>query len=283
MNLPNLSYMTKVGQLRYIQAIYEMPEYRNPDTLVRDLLPMLQRWGGVVRGRLLINKLRSKPFYYYILARTKYYDKVFTDAISDKVGVIVNIGCGADTRTHRFSQALKQKGIKVLECDQSKAIWAKQQIAQRKWPNNKVEYCSIDLNANSWPDLNNWLSKNYDAKVQVMMEGVSPYIDEESFGRFLIFLVGKLPPGSRVAYDFKLLGVADEFGRSHQIKIPFRLSKSRDEIIAYHESRGYHVENLELSSDLSKRFLPDIGNLGAPLFEHDGLIQLLVPKKVLDR
>lgn len=283
MSLPNLSYMTKVGQLRYIQSIYETPEYRNPDTLVRDFLPMLQRWGGFLRGRLRINKLRSQPFYYYILARTKYYDKVFTEAISDEVNVIVNIGCGTDTRAHRFSQALKQKGIRVLECDQSEAIYAKQQIAQRKWPNDKVDYRSIDLNGNSWPDLDHWLSKNHDAKVQVLIEGVAPYVNEESFGRFLAFLAGKLRPGSRVAYDSKLRGVADDFGRSHRIQKPFRLPNSRDEVIAYHESRGYQVENLELSSNLSVRFLPDIERSGAPLFRQDSLIRLLVSKKELDR
>ena len=34
MSLPNLSYMVSVGQLRYIQSAYEVPEHRNPDALI---------------------------------------------------------------------------------------------------------------------------------------------------------------------------------------------------------------------------------------------------------
>ena len=38
------------------------------------------------------------------------------------------------------------------------------------------------------------------------MEGVSPYIDDVSFGRFLSLLASTLAAGSQVAYDFKIQG-----------------------------------------------------------------------------
>ena len=277
MNLPNLSYMMSVGQLRYIQSVYETAEYRNPDMLVRDFLPVLQRWGCDFRGRILLGRLRSRPFYYYVVARTKYYDAVFVDAICDKVDFIVNVGCGSDTRAYRFGHVLKQKGIRVLECDQSEAISAKRQIARRQWPADHVEYLSIDLNNDVWPEFERWLTQNHGARVLVLMEGVSPYVNEDPFGRFLDLLAKTLQPGSRVAYDFKLRGAADGFGHSDRTRSPFRLSNARNEITAYHRAHGYQLEYLELSFDLSLRLLPALADSGVPLFREDGLIRLILP------
>lgn len=277
MKLPDLSYMMTVGQLRYIQSVYETGEYRNPDAFVRDILPTLQRWGCDVRGRILLAKLRSQPFYYYVIARTKYYDAVFVDAICDKVNYIVNVGCGIDTRAYRFGDVLRQKGIKVLECDQPEAIYAKRQIAMQRWPADHVEYLAIDLNDDSWPDFERWLRQNHSANMLVLMEGVSPYVNADSFGRFLDLLATELQPGSRFAYDFKLHGVAEDFGRSERTRNPFRLSDALDEVVAYHEKHGYRVEHLELSADLSLRLLPDLANSDAPLFREDALVRLVLP------
>ena len=98
MKIPDLSYMVTVGQLRHIQSRYEVAEYRNPDTVVYDFLTIPQRLGSMIRGTFLLPKIRSNPFYYYVVSRTKYYDQVFLDAIENSVDFIINIGSGIDTR-----------------------------------------------------------------------------------------------------------------------------------------------------------------------------------------
>jgi methyltransferase (TIGR00027 family) len=275
MNLPDLSFMMKVGQLRYIQSVYETPDFRNPDTAVRDFLPALQRWRCDLRGATQIVRLRAQPFYYYVLARTKYYDAVFVDSICSGVRRILNIGCGSDTRAYRFGHLLQQKGIRVLECDQAEAIQAKAQIARRLWPVAHVDYLSIDLNDESWPDFERWLDRNNDGSTLVLMEGVSPYVNDDSFGRFLDLLGARLGSGSSVAYDFKLRGVAEGFGLSDRTQRPFRLPDAREEVVAYHAAHGYRVEHLELSSDLSLRLVPSLpANAGMSLFREDALVKL---------
>jgi len=276
MKLPDLSYMMKVGQLRYIQAAYEAAEYRNPDILVRNLLSPSQRLGCYLRGRFLLSRLRARPFYYYVLARTRYYDSLFIDAIRDGATLIVNIGCGSDTRAHRFSADLKRQGVTVLECDQSAAISAKRQAAKRHWPTDRVEHLPLDLNDGSWPDFERWLRQNRSAKMLVMMEGVSPYVNEDCFGRFLDLLSRELRPQSEVAYDFKFRGVGEQFGFSDRTNIPFRLSAARDEIAAYHAAHGLVLDKFELSVDLAMRLLPLLPNSGTPLFREDGLARLVV-------
>jgi methyltransferase (TIGR00027 family) len=268
--LPNLDCMMNAGQLRYIQSLCEVGEYRNPDTVVGAFLSIRQRMACVVRGNLLMSRLRRDPFYHYVLARTKYYDEVFLDAVYDSVTCIINIGCGSDTRAYRFAHILRQKGVTVLECDQPPAIHAKQEIARRHWTTDHIKYVPLDLNDTGWTSFVRLLDAESQGPVLVMMEGVSPYIRSESFEAFLCLLAAKLHSRSFLAYDFKILGARDDFGRSTTVQQPFRLPAERQEVAAYHEALGLRLRSMELSSELSRRLLPG----EALLFDEDCLLRL---------
>jgi methyltransferase (TIGR00027 family) len=274
--MPNLSSSLHVGRLRYIQFIHESPERRNPDTLVKHFFPLVER----CRLRWLsgqdLSQLRADPFYYYLVARTKYYDQVFCDAISGGVRQILNIGCGTDTRSHRFKASLRSNNVIVLECDQPEAIVVKERLTGPWGRLNRIEYSPVDLNDGEWSAVAHWLQQHAGVKTLVMMEGVSPYVNDEAFGRFLQFLRTTLTPGSQVAYDFKFRGIVDGFGRGGPTVNPFRQPPARDEIAAFHEARGFRLESFESSSDLSVRLLPGIGKAPAALFKEDGLVRLLV-------
>jgi methyltransferase (TIGR00027 family) len=270
MNLPNLSWMLNVCELRYIQSVCEAADNRNPDSMVGAFLPIQRRLACVVRGKLLMSNLRAKPFYHYLLARTKYYDEVFLDALHDGVTCIINIGCGSDTRAYRFQHLVRQKGVSVLECDQPHAIQAKQSIAQRHWPTEHIRYVPLDLHDTGWPGLVRLLDEKSQGPVLVMMEGVSPYISTGSFEAFLRFLAVKLHPRSLVAYDFKIVGMMEEPGRTAPVPHPFRLPAQRNAVAAYHAALGFQLRHMELSSELSRRLLP-----AAPLlFDKDCLLRL---------
>jgi len=273
---PGFSNSLSVAESRYIQSIHETSELQNPDNLAGRFLPLLRRWHCMGLSQSQVALLRTKPFYYYLNARTRYYDKVFLDAIADDAHYIINVGCGLDTRAYRFEPVLSENGVKVLECDQPQAIQVKQGKAMQVGDCGHVTYVSLDLNDPTWPDFEQWLIKNHTARVLVMMEGVSPYVNVETFSRFLRLLAGNLPRGSRVAYDFKLRGVADEFGRVGRTQRPFRLGKGRAEITAFHEQLGFRLEHFERSADLTVRFLATLEQPIHPLFLEDALIQLEV-------
>lgn len=251
MNLPNSSYLVKVGQLRYIQSRCE----NNPDALVGAFLSPGERLACIVRGTLFLQRLRANPFYYYVLARTRYYDQLFLDAVREGVACIVNIGCGTDTRAYRFAHLLEAKGITVLECDQPQAIHAKREIAARRFPTAHVRYLPLELN-NGFTAA---LDEVPPGRAFVMMEGVSPYIERTKFEAFLRLLAARLRPGSLLAYDFKLEGI----GAAQ----PFRLSGERDAVAAYHQGLGLRLRSLESSASLTRRLLPRVPRL----FEEDYL------------
>ena len=274
MSLPDLSNSMYVAQLRHIQSIHESPERRNPDTLVRHFLPKLRRLRTALLGETTLSKLRADPFYYYLLARTKYYDQVLNAAVCSGAQQLISVGCGSDTRAYRFQNLLCGKGVGVLECDQPEAIRAKQLHVSSWLHSNHVEYLPIDLNDGVWPNLERWLGDRTLPTTLVLMEGVSPYIHEAAFSRFLLFLAAKLPAGSSLAYDFKVWGVNDAFGHGGRTEKPFRLSSSLDDVSAFHRSHGFRLEHLELSSELWARLLPGFDKSPYAPFTEDALVQL---------
>jgi methyltransferase (TIGR00027 family) len=276
MPIPNLSNSLYVARLRHIQSIHEPPQRRGPDTLVRYFLPILQRVRAAYISKSALSRLRTDPFYYYLVARTKYYDQVLTEALSNGVERILSVGCGSDTRAYRFEKLLRSQNVRVLECDQARVIDERQQIVKRWGGVPYVEHLALDLNDGCWPELEQWLGHPTGPKMLVLMEGVSPYIQSGALIQFLKLLGAKLAVGSQIAYDFKLTGVNDEFGCNGRPKRSFRLSSNRREVAAFHEPWGLHLECIELSSKLCVRMLPHLSESSNPLFEEDALIRLCV-------
>jgi methyltransferase (TIGR00027 family) len=276
MKLPNLSESMYVARLRHIHSIHESSERRGPDTLVRHFIPMRSRWNAAWLNRDELAKLRSEPFYYYLLARTKYYDQVIEDAVANGVKQIVIVGCGSDTRAYRFQDRFRDAGISVLECDQPEAIHIKQQMTKRWRRDSAVEYLAIDLNNDAWPELGKWLSDRSGSKTLVLMEGVSVYVDDRAFAGFLEFLAASLLPGSHVAYDFKIRGCNDGFGQVGRTLRPFRLAADAREVASFHDRLGLQLDHMELSKQLHERLLSGPTPPAPPLFGEDGLLKLHV-------
>jgi methyltransferase (TIGR00027 family) len=275
MGLPDLSNSMYVAKLRYIQSIHEMPERQNPDHLVRWFLPRLERWRWARLRSKQLSELRLDPFYYYLLARTRYYDGLLQSSVAEGVRQFVAIGCGSDTRSHRFQAMLNEHGVRVLECDQLKAIRAKRRLASRWSSADNIEYLPIDLNRDAWPDLDSWLSARR-LRTLVMMEGVSPYIDTNAFGHFLSFLARRLVSGSYLAYDFKQPGVGR--GWNGKAVTSFRLISDADVIHSYHNKHGLILRGFESSDALSQRLIQtQPGEPAVGAFREDGLVRAEVP------
>jgi len=264
----------QVAQLRYIQSIHESPERRNPDELVRRFLPLIER----LRLRWMspedLQRLRAEPFYYYLVARTQHYDRVFSEAPSKGLQQIVNIGCGTDTRAHRFGAVLRSNDMTVLEIDQAQSISVKERLAGRWRAADRIHYAPIDLNDRVWPSLKQWLHEHRQVRTLVVMEGVSPYINADAFTHFLDFLASSLAPSSIVAYDFKCRDVDSGLPKADETGPRFRQSSVRSELAAFHEARGFQLDWFESSADLSRRYLKSAAP--ARLFTEDGLVELRV-------
>ena len=192
------------GTAPAIQSVHEPPECRNPGQAGAPLhsVPRAVSIDVGESGRRV--QTEGEPLLLLPGREDEVHDQVLSEAVADGVQSIVNVGCGTDTSVHRFSHLFKHRDVRVLECDRAEAIRAKQRIVRRWQHSQHIEYLQIDLNADTWPEAA-WLEKQ-PGRTLVLMEGVSPYIDDVSFGRFLSLLASTLAAGSQVAYDFKIQG-----------------------------------------------------------------------------
>src|SRR5262245_8459511 len=272
--LPDASKSMYVAHVRYVQSRYEAAGYTNPDALVRRLIPARQRLQTAWRARTERERLRGDPFYYYLLARTRYYDEVVVGAVARGIQRIAIVGSGSDARAYRFQDLLRQAHVGVVECAQAHSRAAKERLVGRLWEHEHVAFAAIDLNDRSWGGLEQWLASGGADRTLMFMEGVSPYIQNAGFREFLRFVGRTLPVGSEVAYDFKIRGVVDEFGRTARVSDPFRLGDRREDVARFHEPYGLALEHLESSAELCARLLP--GLRGPAPFAEDALVRLEV-------
>lgn len=270
----DVSNLMFVGWLRYVQSLHEPRDQRNGDRLVGRIIPLKARWRARLLRRKTLESLRGDPFYYYLLARTAYYDAVVRQSLAEGMRQMIVIGCGTDTRAYRFAEALGKQKVAVLECDQPSVIGIKREQARRSWPHSTVSYLGLDLNDGTWPGLEMWLDRHAGAKTLVLMEGVSPYVNESAFCDFLRLLCGKVGAESVVAYDFKIGGANDDLGRSPQTGVPFRLPAVREAVAAFHERLGFRLQSMEVSSALCERLVPQRPGAHGPPFGEDCLVQL---------
>ena len=102
---------------RAASSLEEESHYRSEDDIAALLVP------SFVRVLLHLPPIKvlyrrtvaSKGMYEYVIARTKYIDAAFKQALADRFDQIVLFGAGFDTRALRFRSALRE--IKVYELD----------------------------------------------------------------------------------------------------------------------------------------------------------------------
>ncbi len=256
--------LSLVGYLRYVQNIGEEGPRKNPDNLVKYFL------SDDVKKKAKqaeITTLRADSFYHYLLARTKFYDKKFNDAIVSGIKQIVILGVGTDTRAYRFKHNLLEHSVTVIETDLEPWITARTSYIEKLGKVENVRQCELDL---EHVKFDSWITKSsYRAELKTLFlaEGVTPYIIPTAVDNLLSFIRDLAPRGSRIAYDFKLAGLNDDFGVKENGEITFRLPNSNDQIERFHSRFGLVADEIIFSQKLQKEFL----DYDASLFWQDAV------------
>ena len=103
MSLPKLNNLSNVAQMRFVQSRFEKGRLRGPDDEVRKFMSPTELATGLARGAFFLRRFRQRPFYYYLVARTLYFDELYSRAAAQGFSAIWNVGCGTDTRAFRFT------------------------------------------------------------------------------------------------------------------------------------------------------------------------------------
>jgi methyltransferase (TIGR00027 family) len=142
------------------------------------------------------------PLYGLLIARTLFYDALFTKALSDRIPQIVFLGAGYDTRSYRYQDKIGKTTI--YELDTAPTQKRKLEIVSKSKINipRQIKYVPINFKTNN---LENVLrSVGYDASIKTLFiwEGVTFYLTENDFKRTLKTIRSLAPQGSGICFDY---------------------------------------------------------------------------------
>jgi methyltransferase (TIGR00027 family) len=176
--------------------------FKSDDYIAVELLPKFIKF--LIRFNILNLKGRISPkgIYQYVIARTKYIDSVFQQAIKNGIDQVFILGAGFDSRGIRFSGS--NNNIKVYEIDTYYTRKAKiKQYKKRKIqkPENNI-FISVDFEKE---DIRTRLTENkFDGnkKTLFILEGLTMYLSQKSVEDTFELIRDYSEPDSLLVFDY---------------------------------------------------------------------------------
>lgn len=187
--------------------------YKSDDYIAVRLLPLFVKYLIKFKILNLKGKISPKGIYPYVIARTKYIDSVFKQAIEKGFEQIVIFGAGFDSRAIRLLDLNTE--IKVFEIDTSFTLDAKsKQLYKRKIvkPENNI-YIRIDFNKEGlFPKLldNNF---NINKKTLTILEGITMYLSQNAVEETFKLIFNYSATDSLIVFDYVYASVLRKEGR----------------------------------------------------------------------
>ncbi len=207
-----------------------------------------------VRYRVKQRNTRLTPgVYEYMIARTAYFDAVFSDALKLEVPQIVLLGAGYDTRAFRFADL--NQATRVFEVDIETTQSRKMACLQKagiELPERTV-LVSMDFNKGSLRRVLDKAGFDHHQHTLFLWEGVSYYLDPKSVDATLAFVASGSSPDSVIVFDYGIritaLNIDSHYGvkalhrfwTRRRVNEPIRFSIEEGEIDLFLEERGLRV------------------------------------------
>jgi methyltransferase (TIGR00027 family) len=156
----------------------------------------------------LYNKhLAPKGIYEYVIARTKYIDSQYMNALEQGFDQIVIFGAGFDSRAQRFSE--RNKKTKIFELDAP--ITQREKLIAFKEKNILVPenliYVPINFNKDSLAEKLAEAGFVENRTSLFLLEGVTMYLSGDAVDRTFTFIRDVSDKGSLVVFDYIYAGV----------------------------------------------------------------------------
>jgi methyltransferase (TIGR00027 family) len=148
-----------------------------------------------------------KGIYEYVIARTKYIDSVFMDALEQGFDQIVIFGAGFDSRAQRFKE-LNEK-TKIFELDAPITQREKLNAFKEKdimIPENLI-YVQINFIKESLAGKLTAAGFKENRKSLFLLEGVTMYLSDAAIDKTFTFIRDVAGKGSWVVFDYIYAGV----------------------------------------------------------------------------
>jgi methyltransferase (TIGR00027 family) len=243
--------------------------YSGPDNIAYELVPNILKF--IVRSRRLFKAFSRRYFakgiYEYVIARTKYFDKAFTDALEQQFDQIVIFGAGFDSRALRFNSLNKSTTVFELDAPKTQEDKLKGYQSKKISVPKSLVFIPIDFNKEKLKDKLKQSGFGTGKKTLFVLEGVTMYLSESAVESTLRFISDSSSVGSKVVFDHIYAGVLRRENRYYGEKgMVERVAKAgekwtfaleEDEAKSFLSKFGFVVEDNCGSKGLEERYFRD--------------------------
>jgi len=231
-------------------------QYKSDDYIAPKLLPLflfLLIKVGAIR-RIYKNKLSPKGIYEYVIARTKFIDAIFRNAVTNGFDQVLILGAGFDSRGIRFLK--DDSTMKVFELDAPVTQTAKiNQLRNRKIPINKnIIFIPIDFDKESLRD--KLIDSGFDKKKRSLfiLEGLIMYLNQEAVDSTFKTIGEFAGTNSEIVFDYIYASVL------RRENLYFGENEILDIVAKANEAWTFGIEKGEIEVFLRKYNFRLIGN-----------------------
>lgn len=199
---------------RACSALETNPFYKSDDHIAPLLLPTgLKPFLYISLVRRLFTKMAApKGIYEYVIARTKYIDAVFKQALAEQFDQILIFGAGFDTRALRFIDVMGN--TKVFELDipvTQQAKIGQYQNRNLAIPSN-LTFIAIDFDRESLSMKLDEAGFSKHQRSLFLLEGLAMYLQPESVDATFHIIRDYAGKGSWIVFDYVYASVLRKEG-----------------------------------------------------------------------
>lgn len=241
----------------------------------------------LIKFKLTRNMIKNRldrflpGLYEYVIARTAFFDRIFSDALKKGIPQIMLLGAGYDSRAYRFASL--NTATQIIELDIAPTQNRKKECLQKANIDipNRVAFVPIDFNQDSLKY--KLIGAGYDEHKETLFlwEGVTYYLDPSSVDGTLEFVSQNSHPESAIAFDYAMTisseNIDNYFGvkeftqtmQEHHADEELMFSIDEGKTESYLEARGLkiinHLDNKEIESEF---LVAEDGSLPGPITGH---------------
>jgi methyltransferase (TIGR00027 family) len=274
-------------------SFYEKnPHLRSGDFVATALVPrivtLLARLA--LFHRLFLSWFFPKGMYEYVIARTKYIDEVFSNAVSEGFDQILIFGAGFDSRGIRLIGDAKR--VTVFELDAPQTMNAKTgRLRQLGFPaSSSIVYVPIDFEKESIRE--KVLSYGFDPNKRTLfiLEGVLMYLSQDAVNNTFGFINQCAGSHSEIVFDYVLASVlrgdVNRYGAKKAYETIVKVDKGGEqwtfaieetEVERFLQERGLRLVRQLTTADLEKIYFTD--RQGKRVARINGTEQIVLAEK----
>jgi len=247
-------------------SFYEKtPQYKSNDYIAPILVPKF--FLPVIKISILRNFFKNRFFppgmYEYVIARTKYIDSVFQNAMKDGFDQILIFGAGFDSRGVRFATLNKKTNIFELDAPVTQEAKINQFKNRKIEINSNITFISIDFNKESLEDKLILFGFDKNKKSLFILEGLTMYLDFDAINSTFDIINEFAGENSEIVFDYVYSSVLREENLYYGEFEVFNGVKDRG------EPWSFGIEKGEIESFLEDKNLKLIQNLNSEDLENE--------------